>query len=69
MLILRVLAANVAMALVLMQLHRATEWWLSASLGDRIGWLSLSVTAGAATYFLVLVVLGLRPSQFRLRHD
>jgi len=69
MLLLRVLLANVAMTVVLLQLHRATDWWLGASLGDRIGWLGVSVVAGAASYFVVLVALGLRPAQFRLRHD
>ncbi len=68
-LLLRVLIANAAMIVVLMQLHKATEWWLGANLADRVGWLGVSVAAGAATYFLTLVVLGLRPAQFRLRHD
>ncbi|MDJ0750522.1 MAG: murein biosynthesis integral membrane protein MurJ [Woeseiaceae bacterium] len=68
-LLMRVLVANTAMVVVLLQLHRATDWWLGASLGDRVGWLGVSVAAGAAAYFLALVVLGLRPSQFRLRHD
>ena len=69
MLLLRVLVANIAMVVVLLQLHKATAWWLGSSLGDRVGWLSVSVLAGAGTYFVALVLLGLRPAQFRLRHD
>jgi putative peptidoglycan lipid II flippase len=69
MLLLRVAAANGAMIAMLLQLHRASTWWMGAGLADRVAWLSLSVVAGAAAYFVVLVVLGLRPTQFRMRHD
>ncbi len=68
-LILRVVLANGAMIVVLQQLYRATEWWTAAGSGDRVTWLAVSVIAGAATYFVVLLVLGMRTSQLRLRHD
>ena len=68
-LLLRVLVANAAMIAMLLWLHRAATWWMSAGLVDRVSWLALSVIAGAGIYFVALVVLGLRPIQFRLRHD
>ena len=68
-LLLRVLLANGAMIAVLMSLHRSVSWWIDVVLLDRIAWLSVSVVAGAAVYFVALVVLGLRPAQFRMRHD
>jgi len=68
-LLLRVVVANGAMIAVLLWLHKAATWWMAANLEDRVSWLSLSVVAGAGVYFVALVVLGLRPNQFRLRHD
>ena len=65
----RVVIANAAMAVVLIQLYRAADWWIAAALGERVVWLAVSVAAGAGTYFVVLLVLGMRPDQFRLRHD
>jgi putative peptidoglycan lipid II flippase len=63
----RVMAANVAMCAVLLQVSRPLEWWLGVGLFDRVLWLGVSVVAGAVTYFLALMILGMRPSQFRLR--
>jgi len=63
----RVMAANVAMCAVLLQLDQPLEWWFGVGTFDRVYWLSVSVVAGAAAYFLTLLMLGLRPSQFRLR--
>ena len=68
-LLMRVTVANAAMIAVLLQLHRAAAWWMAAGIADRIVWLALSVAAGAGAYFVMLVVLGLRPAQFRMRHD
>ena len=67
MLMLRVLAANIAMCAVLLLLYRPLEWWLGVGLFDRVSWLGVSVAGAVATYFVSLLVLGLRPSQFRLR--
>ena len=55
------------MCIVLFQLSRPMTWWLGVTLVDRVYWLSASVGAGAASYFLALLILGMRPSQFRLR--
>ena len=68
-LLLRVVLANVAMIVVLLQVSRAVDWWIAAPLGIRVSWLAVSVVAGAGTYFVALLVLGMRPSQFRMRHD
>lgn len=68
-LLLRVVIANAAMIAVLLALHRSANWWIAAQLTDRVGWLCVSVGAGAGIYFTSLVVLGLRPAQFRMSHD
>ena len=65
----RVLLANVAMAAVLLQLHRPLSWWIAAGGLDRAAWLSVSVIAGAGAYFGLLLLLGVRASQFRLGPD
>ncbi len=67
LLLLRVLVANGAMCFVLYQLARPLAWWLDVTLIDRVLWLAVSVAAGAASYFISLLVLGMRPAQFRLR--
>ena len=66
-LILRIAISNLTMCLVLVWLDRPLAWWLGVDLMDRVYWLTLSVTAGAASYIIVLLMLGMRPSQFRLR--
>jgi peptidoglycan biosynthesis protein MviN/MurJ (putative lipid II flippase) len=57
------------MIAALWALHRDVSWWLSAGLLDRVTWLGIAVTTGAGAYFVALLVLGMRPAQFRLRHD
>ncbi len=68
-LLVRVALANAVMTGVLLRLHRTTDWWTAVSLGDRVAWLAVSVVAGAGAYFVALLVLGVRPAQFRLGHD
>lgn len=68
-LLLRVTLANAAMIAVLLTMHRSSVWWIDAVLSDRVVWLAVSVIVGAGVYFVTLVVLGLRPAQFRMRHD
>ena len=65
-LLLRVAFANVVMTFVLWQMHRATDWWIAAGLGERVLWLALSVLAGAGAYFVTLLASGLRTAQFRM---
>jgi putative peptidoglycan lipid II flippase len=66
-LLLQVLAANAAMWAVIAWLERDLSWWLGVGNFDRISWLAVSIVAGAGVYFLVLVVLGLRPSKLGIR--
>ena len=63
----RVLVANVAMWLILEQLQRPGAWWLDVAILDRIGWLAVSIGAGALGYFAMLLILGMRFSDFRLK--
>ena len=65
----RVVLANGAMIVVLLALHRETSWWTNAALVERVAWLAVSVAAGAGAYFLALLLLGMRPAQFRMRPD
>jgi putative peptidoglycan lipid II flippase len=66
-LLIRVSVANAAMWFILEQLQRPGAWWLDVAVFDRVGWLSVSIAAGALGYFVVLLVLGMRVSDFRLR--
>ena len=66
-LVLQVLVANVLMWIVIDRLERPLSWWLGAAAVDRITWLAVSIVAGAGTYFLVLMVLGLRPSKLGIK--
>jgi len=68
-LIARVFLANAAMFVVLDQLFRPLDWWLSANFTGRIIWLAVTIAIAAGTYFLALIIMGTRLSQFRLRAD
>ncbi len=59
--------ANVAMCAILALLGRPLAWWLEAGLALRAGWLAVTIAAAAGGYFLLLFVLGLRPSNFGLK--
>lgn len=65
-LMLRVLVANAAMSAAILWLQRPVDWWVDASTLDRSLHLGMVIAAGATVYFVTLVVLGLRLSQFRL---
>jgi len=65
--LLRVAVAVIAMVVCLKLLERPLEWWLPASIAERSLWLGVIVTAGAATYFIALLVAGIRPAQLRHR--
>jgi peptidoglycan biosynthesis protein MviN/MurJ (putative lipid II flippase) len=51
----------------LMQLQRPGSWWLQVGVFDRVSWLFVSIVAGASAYFVVLLILGMRVGDFRLR--
>ena len=65
-LLLKCAAANAAMAAALIAMARPLDWWLELERPARAAWLSADVLAGAVAYFLVLLLLGIRPSTFRL---
>jgi putative peptidoglycan lipid II flippase len=67
--LLRVGVAIAAMGLCLNALDRPLSWWLSSGVVERSTWLGIIVGAGAAAYFIALLVVGIRPSQFRHRSD
>lgn len=68
-LMLRVFLANAVMLVALNQLFRPIEWWLGAQFTGRIVWLSVTIAIAAGSYFLALILMGTRLSQFRLRSD
>lgn len=58
--LLRIVIATAAMCAVLSLLHGAIEYWLQASLSQRLGNLLLLIGTGLAVYGLVLLATGLR---------
>ena len=66
-LIVRIIAANTVMIACLKFLGRPLEWWLAATAWDRAMWLVVLVSAGVASYFFALALVGGRLSQFRHR--
>jgi putative peptidoglycan lipid II flippase len=64
-LVARIVAANLAMALVLWTLAGNMADWIAARPLERVGQLALCIVAGAAVYFAALYLGGLRPRHFR----
>jgi putative peptidoglycan lipid II flippase len=67
LLLMQVVAAIFVMGACLVTMARPLDWWITANVMDRSIWLVVSVVAGGAVYFAVLLVLGLRPANLRLR--
>jgi putative peptidoglycan lipid II flippase len=65
--VIRVAVACVVMAVFLIWLLDRAGDWLAMSEGLRVAWLTSVVGGGAAVYFAVAWVAGLRPAQFRMR--
>ncbi|MDX1497926.1 MAG: murein biosynthesis integral membrane protein MurJ [Salinisphaeraceae bacterium] len=63
-LFLKALLANAVMIAVLLWLGGDLDHWLALDLRARLQELLILVVAGAGSYFLVLVICGLRPRQF-----
>lgn len=61
----KVALANVVMAAVLLALGGPLQHWLDLALWGRVQLLSGVIVAGAASYFVVLGIAGLRPGQFQ----
>ncbi|MDJ0905296.1 MAG: murein biosynthesis integral membrane protein MurJ [Woeseiaceae bacterium] len=66
-LLVQVAVASIAMWLIVDRLQEPLSWWLDASVWGRVSSLVAIIGAGAGAYFLVLVVLGLRPSSLGIR--
>ncbi len=66
-LLLQVGAGIVVMTLCLLAMERSLDWWIAASVFERLVWLTATIVAGMAVYFVILLLLGLRPSNLRLR--
>jgi putative peptidoglycan lipid II flippase len=62
---LRLLVAAGAMGVVIHGLADRVPVWLTGSLPDRIGWLTLIVVSGLAVYLAMLLILGFRPRHLR----
>ncbi len=67
MLLLQTIIATVVMALVVNWLNRPVAWWIDSSSIARAGWLAVVIAAGAGSYGLVLVSLGLRLDHLGMR--
>lgn len=67
--LLRVSLAALFMSGVLFWGSGTVESWLPMSLVERVSRLVLWVSIGAIIYFVVLALLGVRPSQFRISTD
>jgi putative peptidoglycan lipid II flippase len=63
--LLRILLANLAMALLLVWLAGDLDGWLQAAPFARAMRLATAIAAGAGCYFLVLYLVGLRPHHLR----
>jgi len=66
-LLMQILAANAVMWAVISWLGRDLSWWLSVTAIDRAAWLAVCIVAGAGSYFVVLLALGLRPSNLGIK--
>lgn len=64
--ILKITAANIAMASVLSYLQQETTNWITMSFSVRIFYLLLLIFIGIAVYFIALYALGLRRAHFIL---
>jgi putative peptidoglycan lipid II flippase len=65
--LLQVAAGNVLMGLFLWYVAGSTERWMAMHTIQRLEWMSVLVIGGAAIYFGVLFVLGMRVSHLRVR--
>ena len=63
----QVAAGIIVMSVCLLYMERPLAWWIAADSMERLVWLAASILAGMVVYAVVLVVLGLRPSNLKLR--
>ena len=67
-LLIQVFISNGVMLGIIDWLTHPVAWWLDVDIFTRIIWLTVCVAGGAIVYFLVLLSLGMRPSDFAMRH-
>ncbi len=67
MLLFRTAMANIVMTAALFALQRPLAWWLESGVPERVSWLALAIGVAIITYFAVLIMLGMRTADFRLR--
>jgi putative peptidoglycan lipid II flippase len=67
--LMRVVAGCLVMAAVLYLGSADTMVWVARAAELRVAWLLAWIGAGMAIYFVVIGLLGVRPSQFRLGHE
>lgn len=63
----QVVVAIIGMTLCLVIMDRSLDWWVAASIMNRLLWLAASVGAAMAVYFGMLLLLGLRLEHLKLR--
>lgn len=66
-LLLQTLVATIVMTVIVYWLNRPLAWWIDSSAIARAGWLAVIIAAGAGTYAVVLVSLGLRFANLGMR--
>jgi len=64
----KIAVACIVMTVCIVQVRQSLDWWIDASILNRSGWLAMCIAVGAAAYFVVLVIMGVRPSQLVLKH-
>jgi putative peptidoglycan lipid II flippase len=69
LLFLRIALASAAMIALLMVLQRPMGFWITAGLWQKSLWLAATIASGAALYFAVLWVSGVRFKQLRIRPE
>jgi len=67
LLLFRTAVANIAMTAALFALQRPLAWWLESGAAERVTWLATAIAVAVVAYFGVLLLLGMRTADFRLR--
>ena len=65
----RIGIACIVMTVLIARIQNPLDWWIDATLLVRSGWLAVCIGVGAASYFAILLVLGVRPTQFLMKHS
>jgi putative peptidoglycan lipid II flippase len=65
----RIGIACLVMTVGIAQVQPPLTWWIEASILIRSGWLGMCIGVGVLSYFVVLLLLGIRPSHFVLKQS